>query len=370
MADYTVIRGIVNGVETMQEWITNLHMHTWYSDGHASHADLAEIAMDAGLDAILVTDHNIWVNGPEGYYHKDGRRVLLLVGEEVHDAKRQPQKNHLLVFGAGRELSTYAPDPQILINAARDAGGICFIAHPVDPALPAFHEPDISWIEWGVQGYNGIELWNGFSEMKTRVKTKLQGLYYAFNPDALPEGPLPETLKIWDDLLAAGKKIAAVGGSDAHALPMRLGPIRRTVFSYSYHFHAVNTHVLVPADPTGDATADRRMLLDAMGRGSAFVANDLHTPSRGFRFTAHGQGSPVSMGDEIPGRDGITLQVHLPQPAECRLLCDGRIIREWTGRDNIALNTSQPGIYRVEVYHQAAGKRRGWIFSNPIYVRG
>ncbi len=54
--------------------------------------------MQAGLDVIIVTDHNVFVSGPEDYYKNGDRRVLLLVGEEVHDQARQPQKNHLLVF--------------------------------------------------------------------------------------------------------------------------------------------------------------------------------------------------------------------------------------------------------------------------------
>jgi hypothetical protein len=28
-----------------------------------------------------------------------------------------------------------------------------------------------------------------------------------------------------------------------------------------------------------------------------------------------------------------------------------------------------PGVYRVEAYIEFKGKRRGWIFSNPIYVK-
>ena len=54
----------------MQELVINLHMHTTYSDGHGTHADLAEAALRAGLDAIIVTDHNVWVNGIEGYRQK------------------------------------------------------------------------------------------------------------------------------------------------------------------------------------------------------------------------------------------------------------------------------------------------------------
>ena len=89
----------------LTELTCNFHMHTPYSDGEWYHADIAQAALNAGLDVICVTDHNTWVDGLERYYEKDGRRLLLLVGEEVHDQTRQPQRNHLLVLGARTELA-------------------------------------------------------------------------------------------------------------------------------------------------------------------------------------------------------------------------------------------------------------------------
>ena len=80
----------------MHEITLNLHMHTRYSDGHGSHKDIAVAALKAGIDAVIVTDHNVWINGPEKIYSNNEDRVLLLIGEEIHDAARQPQKNHLL----------------------------------------------------------------------------------------------------------------------------------------------------------------------------------------------------------------------------------------------------------------------------------
>ncbi len=93
----------------MHEITINLHMHTLYSDGTGLHTDLAKAAIKAGLDAMIVTDHNIWVQGVEGYHGEDDQKVLMLIGEEVHDQARDPQKNHLLVFGAESELATLCP---------------------------------------------------------------------------------------------------------------------------------------------------------------------------------------------------------------------------------------------------------------------
>ncbi|HRQ33745.1 MAG TPA: PHP domain-containing protein, partial [Anaerolineales bacterium] len=142
----------------MYEIVVNLHMHTRYSDGSGTHKEIAAAALQTGLDAVIVTDHNTLVQGVEGYYRAQPRRVLLLVGQEVHDQARQPQKNHLLVFNAERDLAALADDPQKLINGARQAGGLCFIAHPDDPAAPAFNETDITWEDWDVRNYTGIEL--------------------------------------------------------------------------------------------------------------------------------------------------------------------------------------------------------------------
>jgi len=354
----------------MHELVVNLHMHTTYSDGHGSHADLAQAAMQAGLDAILVTDHNVYVSGVEGYFKDNGKRVLVLVGEEIHDPTRQPQKNHLLVFNAGRELAGYASHPQGLIDQVRQSDGLSFIAHPIDLALPSFGEDNISWVDWQVQGYTGIELWNGFSELKTVIKSKLHALFYAFYPEFIPHGPHPETLHIWDELTTAGQRVVAVGGSDAHAQPKHLGPIHRTVFPYEYHFRSVNTHLWVQNPLTSDLHTDRKAIMDALQEGHAFIGLDLFQSTRGFRFLAHGKESIAWMGDQILLRGGVTFQIHLPLPAEVHLICNGRHVKTWRGRDNLTYITTEPGVYRVEAYLRARGLRRGWIFSNPIYVHG
>src|SRR5918993_140850 len=310
----------------MHEIIVNLHMHTRYSDGTGTHKDIAEAAIKTGLDAVIVTDHNVLVQGLEGYYRVGRRRVLLLVGQEVHDQDRDPQKNHLLVFNANRDLSTLADDPQTLINGVAEAGGLSFIAHPRDPEAPAFHETDISWEAWEVNGFTGIELWNGLSELKTVLHTKLHGAFYAFFPQFIGYGPISETLQRWDDFLAEGRRVVAIGGSDAHALDMHMGPFHRVIFPYQFHFRTVNTHVFIPTPLTGDVPTDKKMIYDALAAGHCFVAYDLPTSTRGFRFNAKGREQSAIMGDEIPVKGGVTLQVSLPRPADIRLIRDGKII--------------------------------------------
>jgi hypothetical protein len=305
----------------------------------------------------------------EGYYRSGRRRVLLLVGQEVHDQDREPQKNHLLVFNANRDVSTLADDPQALINGVNDAGGLSFIAHPSDPEAPAFNETDISWEAWDVHGFTGIELWNGLSELKTLLHTRLHGAFYAFFPHFIGHHPIRETLGRWDDLLASGRRVIAIGGSDAHALHMHMGPFHRVIFPYEFHFRTVNTHVFIPEPLTGDVLTDKKMIYEALAAGRCFVGYDLPASTRGFTFKGRGLEHSVIMGDEIPARRGVTLQAHLPQPAEIRLLKDGTTIGIWRDSQACAYSATEPGVYRVEVWRNYLGLKRGWIFSNPIYVR-
>ncbi len=353
----------------MHEIAINLHMHTTYSDGAGTHKDIAQAAVKAGLEAVIVTDHNVLVQGLEGYYRVGRDRVLLLIGQEIHDQDRVPQKNHLLVLNTHRDLSTLADDPQTLISAVNDAGGLCFPAHPDDVASPIFNETSISWEAWDVHGLTGLELWNGFAEIKTVLHTKLHGLFYAFFPQFIARHPMPETLQRWDDLLASGERVVAIGGSDAHALEMSMGPLHRIIFPYEFHFRTVNVHVFVPEPLSGDVPTDRKMIYDALGAGRCFVGYDLPASTRGFTFKARGLEQSVIMGEQISAKGGVTLQAHLPKPAEIRLIQDGKTIAVWKSSQACAYSATEPGVYRVEAWKNYLGAKRGWIFSNPIYVR-
>ena len=353
----------------MHEIVVNLHMHTRYSDGTGTHKDIAQAAIKTGLDAVIVTDHNVLVQGVEGYYRVGPSRVLLLVGQEVHDQDRDPQKNHLLVFNANRDVSTLADDPQTLINGVNEAGGLSFIAHPRDLEAPAFNETDISWEAWDVQGYTGIELWNGLSELKTVIHTKLHGAFYAYFPHFIGYSPILEILQRWDELLESGRHVVAIGGSDAHALYMHMGPLHRVIFPYDFHFRTVNTHIIIPQPLTGDVPTDKKMIYEALAAGRCFIGYDLPSSTRGFIFKAKGLEQSAIMGEEISAKRGVTLQAHLPKPAEIRLIKDGKTIGIWRNSQACAYSASEPGVYRVEAWRNYLGRKRSWIFSNPIYVR-
>jgi hypothetical protein len=352
----------------MHELVTNLHIHSSYSDGSGSHADISNAASKAGLDAIIITDHNVLVQGCIGYRNLYGKRTIILVGEEIHDQGRIPQKNHLLVFGLSTEVATLAYETQHLVNFVKENGGLSFIAHPVDPELGIFNETDISWEDWGVTGFTGIELWNGLSEIKTIIKNRLGALIIAYFPQLLAHGPLPETILKWDDLLGKGTRVVAIAGADSHALHMRLGPIRKTIFPYKFHFSTLNNHLLTPSPLCGDYSTDAQMIYSALSSGHSFIGYDLPALTKGFRFSAQSAGNTAIMGDTLKLDSSITLQIHTPGDAITHLFKDGRIVAS-TRKENLVFTTCDTGVFRVEVYRRFLGKNRGWIYSNPIYIR-
>jgi len=351
----------------MKELVCNLHIHSLYSDGTGTYSSIAQAALRQGVDVVIITDHNVLVKGVERYFENNSRKTLLLTAEEIHDQNRQPQKNHTLVIGAGVELSGYAANPQELIDEVSKHHGVSFLAHPHEYDLPMFHEPDISWVSWDVEGYTGFELWNGFSEFKTYAKTFPRALFYAFFPEFMAHSPHPQTLRKWDELLTNGKKVYAVGGSDAHALDFRKAFIRKTVLPYDFHFSAINNHLLVQNELSGDLELDSRQVYSALQTGCSFIGYDLPSSTRGFTFTLENEDQVAQMGESIRLIRGGTIRVHTPVKADIEIIHNGRVIQSTEGSSSVVKNVTEPGYYRVQCKIDFLGQKRGWIYSNPIF---
>lgn len=341
------------------EYAGNMHVHTLYSDGTWAHRGVAQAAAQAGLDYVIITDHNVWTDGIEGYYDK----MLLLVGEEVHDCRRIPQANHLLIYGVEREMALQASEPQRLLDSVREAGGLAFLAHPIEYASRVAGEEALGWADWNITGYTGIEIWNYMSEFKTRLPTVLHAVYYAHFPLGALRGPFPETLRLWDRLLSAGQRVVGIGGADAHGRTYALGPLRRVIFPYQHLFSAVNTHILAAQRFTGDVASDKAVVYEALRAGRCWVGCDLLGSTREFSFTARSGSASAIMGEDLKRHGAVTFEVQTPLPGEIVLVVGGRRVARASGR-SLKFTTAEAGAYRVEVYRRG----KGWIFSNPIYV--
>jgi len=347
----------------LRERVGNLHIHTTLSDGHATCAEVAELAAQAGLDLVVTTDHNVCQPSEQGWHG----HVLLLVGEELHDPD-DPHHNHLLALGIDRDLAGGGADPQGWIDAVNACGGMAFLAHPVEHSSPRANEPEIDWLRWDVRGYTGLEVWNYMSEFKGHLANWPVTLLAVYAPSLVIRGPHPETLALWDRLLADGP-VYGIAGSDAHGTTYALGPLRRRVLPYEHLFRAVNTHVLLEEEWSGDATRDASLVWGALRRGRAFMAYDGLAPARGFTFAAEDADGLHLMGDILPAGGEVVLQATTPHRACLRLIQNGFCVAEQEGT-RLVYRTSAPGAYRVEAYRRHAFRQRAWILSNPIIVGG
>ncbi len=356
-------------MNSLYEYVGNLHMHTPYSDGEASHAEIADAALRANLDFVVVTDHNVLVNGVEGYYGDEARgHVLLLTGEEVHDQARLPQVNHCLVYGAAREMAHCASNPQELIDAVNAAGGSTFLAHPTDGVIPWLNEPPIPWVDWEIERYTGIEIWNYMTSFKRVLPTFLTGVRNVFQPQNALIGPSPDGLALWDRLLSEGKHVAGVGNSDAHGTIVQVGPLRKAIFPYEFLFRCVNTHILTTQPFSGQWAYDQAIIYRAVKEGRTFIGYDVPGSTRGFRYSANGQNGTATMGGSLRLGPGVTLQVLAPARAHIKLIRHGDVVAEARNLENLTYTAHQTGAYRVEVWRNYRGKERCWILSNPIYI--
>ena len=352
----------------MNEVIINAHIHTRFSDGMKTHREIAEIAARHSLDAVLISDHNVFPQGVSGYYQFNKKHVLVIIGEEIHDVNRVPQKNHLLGFGIDKSYTKYAPNPQTLINEITGAGGLAFLAHAYDPALPAFGNDDLSWVDWNISGYTGIELWNNLSEFKIRYKNKLQAYFYAVFPSFLALEPPIQIRKLWDQLILQCVQLTAIGGSDAHTLPNKIGPFNVRIFRYDYHFRTINNHLLMDDPMSGEPKKDQIAILNTIKSGRLFIANDQIFSTRGFRCWVENDDTRYQMGEKVPFEPGIVLQAEIPARADCCILKNGKRIHSYKKVNKFSYSVMSKGIYRIECYRRFRMQKRGWIFTNPFYI--
>jgi len=344
------------------EYVGGIHLHTASSDGAATHEEVALVASRAGLDFLIVADHNVFVQDQDGWYGD----LLLLVGEELHDTERVPEADHYLAFGIKEHIDADNKSAQAVIDGVNAQGGFGFIAHPFERS-PAFtREPELPWVDWKATGYTGLEIWNYMSEFKSYLHNLRRALLFIHFPQLVMSGPFPETLAKWDELLKS-RKTAAIAGTDVHGNTYRLGPLRRAVLPYEHCFKAARTHIL-PAEPfTRELNHDEALVYRALKEGRCFAAYDAIGDSSGFRFTARRGQRRAGMGQEISAGDGLEFEVSSPLRAELRLLKHGQIIAQTKGR-KLSHTAQESGVYRVEAYRRHLVKRRGWVFTNPIYV--
>ena len=332
-----------------------VHVHTIHSDGGGSLEEVAAAAASAGLDYVIVTDHNNFRAKPfEGYI--DG--VLMVVGAEV-----STNTGHVLGLGLSAPTFRFSGDARETLEDVADLGGVAFVAHPTSP------REGFGWGEWQLPGSWGVEVLNGDTQWRSAgwaqaVRTML---LYPLNPTyaLLTMLERPRALDRWDRLLVT-RDVPGIAGSDSHNYIGIVGVTGLRFPSYEAVFRVVRNHVLLEQGLRGDSLQDAEAIVAALAGGQAFVGLDGLAPATGFSFVAEDGDQQWTMGDTVIPSESLRLRAGggLPDGARVSLIKDGRVIAKDEG--GVAWRDVSAGVYRVEV--ELPSWDVPWIMSNPIYV--
>ncbi len=337
-----------------------VHLHSTHSDGTGTVEEIARDGERAGVDVVLLTDHdNLDAArfGEEGWYG----RTLLLAGHEISP----PVRNHMLAFGVKELIDWRGLSPAGIADAVREAGGFGIAAHPFSEASQPFRwfsslGKSMLWED--LDCVDAIEVWSFVSDGGQNAEGLRDALRMITRPERYVTHPPRHNLDEWDRM-AAKRRVVGIGGLDAHQFGVRIlgQPLR--LMSYHRSFRQLRTNVLVAEPLDGGLEHDRDLVFGALREGRCYICAHAVAPGRGFRFN----GDDVQMGGEAEF-SGQELRVSVPRPAELRLLRDGVEVERAEG-DSLAHRAEGPGVYRLEAYLTTFGQRRTWLLSNPIYLR-
>lgn len=149
----------------------NLHMHTTRSDGDLEPEQAIRLYREAGYDFLALTDHR------KPSQEREEKDFLLLPGVEWDTGDNQTAPVfHIIGIGMTKPCTVdykdgVATDPQRLIDAVREAGGLAILAHPawsvMDPA-------DIEKLS----GLAGAEIYNSVSTLPMNGRRADSSLYF------------------------------------------------------------------------------------------------------------------------------------------------------------------------------------------------
>jgi methylmalonyl-CoA mutase cobalamin-binding subunit len=333
-----------------------IHVHSTYSDGTGTVPQIARAAERAGVDVVLLTDHDTLEAKRRGEerWHGD---ALVLVGEEVTPRDR----DHFLAFGIDEEISPRLSGPEIC-RAVSDAGGFGFAAHPFSRGSERFRRSGMSFRD--LDCLEGLELWSFLNDTGERVRGFADLARMILTPQRVIGGPIEDNLREWERLCAT-RRVVAIGGLDAHQFGIRVaGRVPLRAMSYKRSFKQLHTHVLCERAPTREFEHDRALVYTALREGRCYIAVDAIAPAEGFAFWAEGPEAAMPMGAECAFEPGWTARARVPRAAHIRLLRDGELIAE-SDSDELHHPIERYGVHRMEV----SLRGRPWIFSNPLYFR-
>ncbi len=324
------------------------HIHTVFSDGRKTIEKISELAAQAALDFIIITDHgNPNRESLAGQGWKAG--VLVLAGSEL-----STNRGHLVALGFDPPNQPFSRVAERAVDEITAAGGMSIIAHPYSK---------VSWT-WGPEAeYSGIEILNAYSPLHRKFLSMIPYLpTLLVRPDywlLKILDPPAANLKKWDALNTA-HPVFGFFSIDAHLLYRPL-----------LTFFRLHLRLRQPLSSSFEEARDQ--VFRALKKGRFYCAIDAAAEADGFRFWAETEEGHIPMGARTQFRSPLRLRIKalFPLAKEIHLIHDGEKILS-SRKENLTHEVTEPGLYRVEVYlreRSPLGKNVPWIISNPIFLR-
>ncbi|ATB48972.1 phosphotransferase [Corallococcus macrosporus DSM 14697] len=338
--------------EDAPRWVRGaFHVHTTRSDGRGTPEAVAAAARAAGLDFVVLTDHNDFAPREPAFVHG----VLLVHGVEISTSH-----GHLVAFGMARPLEgmrAWMP-PGDAVRAVEAAGGTAVLAHPVQKRNP--WKDDASAKEApGFELYSADTFFrhavrNPFSRLLPAVGASLTNAVHGVMLLVAPE---PEPMARFLELSRERPRLAFCA-HDAHGLP----PYGAVFASLAMYLPSETLPFPLPEDAKDAAVRVSR----ALGSGQALCA---------FRALGEPGGFVLEGMDAVrrEAREGDRLTVRLPGLPEA----DSARVRVWgsgrLGADGRSVELTEPGVVQVEVWVRAPGRFFGtewrpWLVPGPVRV--
>lgn len=168
----------------------DLHIHTKFSDGDLTPAEIAEMAIKKGLKTIAITDHDT-VSGCENYLIHKRKKIRVISGVEISCESYElgiknihiiglfinPENNELKKFLEVSRASPNKPPIHEAIKSIKNSGGISVLAHPGIYGLEFSKSVLKEFINNGGEGIEVDYPYDLICNLSKETSTKLNNLF-------------------------------------------------------------------------------------------------------------------------------------------------------------------------------------------------
>lgn len=294
----------------------DLHLHSCHSDGGYTELETVALCKEAGLQAIALTDHN---STTQNVFSKTTEGLMRIPGYEW-----TTRHGHANFIGVQEPVADFeaetTEEAKRIIREAHDNGAMVVLNHPGDKLGGWKVGTDIP--------FDAYEVWNG---------------------------PWRDTndgsLMLWQEMLAQGRKVPMVGGSDTHK-----------AIAITHHGHPCN-HIYM-------GSFSQEELIQAVKAGHCYVTE---TPVSGeILFTLNG----AMMGDTVHRAENYELHFET-QGIQCgdeiRIINDKGLFDRITASiacERYTHTVPNAVFYRIEIWRNIMGKKKPLLLTNPVYIEG